>query len=83
MIQKYLITWNNDYWISLGDWLAEPRYSAQYNVLCKIVIRQTGDSLIAALDNRQFIVRDNLYTLLAKNSDLYLRYLLGIINSYF
>lgn len=83
LIQNYLITWNNNYWISLGDWLAEPRYSAQYDAPCKIIIRQTGDSLIAALDNRQFIVRDNLYTLLAKNSDLDLRYFLGIINSSF
>ncbi len=28
IIQKYEILWNNDYWISFGDWLAEPRYSA-------------------------------------------------------
>ena len=27
LIRKYLILWDRDYWISFGDWLAEPRYS--------------------------------------------------------
>lgn len=80
LIQKYVILWNNDYWISFGDWLAEPRYSAQYDAPNKIVIRQTGDSLIAALDQKQFIVRDNLYTIVPKEK-IDIRYVLALLNS--
>ncbi|MBX3060228.1 MAG: N-6 DNA methylase, partial [Anaerolineae bacterium] len=57
LIQRYQILWSNNYFISFGDWLAEPRYSANYDAPEKIVIRQTGDSLIATLDQNQFIVR--------------------------
>ncbi len=83
LIQRYQILWRNDYWISFGDWLAEPRYSARYDAPRKIVIRQTGDSLIATLDEEQFIVRDNLYTILPRESTLDLRYVLGLLNSSF
>jgi len=81
LIQKYQILWNNNYWISFGDWLAEPRYSAGYDAPEKIVIRQTGDSLVAALDSRQFIVRDNLYTIIQRNENITLHYILGLLNS--
>ncbi len=81
LIRRYQIFWNNDYWISFGDWLAEPRYSANYNAPSKIVIRQTGDCLIATLDCNQFIVRDNLYTIIPRIEGLELRYILGLLNS--
>jgi len=83
MMNKYHILWNNDYWIKFGDWLAEPRYSASYDKE-KIIIRQTGDSLIATYDKDKFIVRDNLYTIVNNpNSNIELKYILGIINSRF
>lgn len=82
LINRYQILWKGDYWISFGDWLAEPRYSANYDVLSKIVIRQTGDSLIATLDSNQFIVRDNLYTIIPREKNLDLRYILGLLNSH-
>lgn len=81
MIRRYTIVWKDDYWISFGDWLAEPRYSAKYDSAAKIVIRQTGDSLVATLDRNQFIVRDNLYTIVAREDDQDLRYELGLLNS--
>jgi adenine-specific DNA-methyltransferase len=80
LIQKYQTRWNKDYWISFGDWLAEPRYSAKFDAIEKITIRQTGDSLIATLDNNQFIVRDNLYTIVSRKNDN-LRFLLALLNS--
>ena len=84
LIQRYQILWAKNYYISFGDWLAEPRYSANYDTKEKIVIRQTGDSLIATLDEQQFIVRDNLYTIVPKESvELSLKYLLGLLNSNF
>lgn len=82
LIHKYKILWNKDYWISFGDWLAEPRYSAKYDAAAKIVIRQTGDSLIAALDTKQFIVRDNLYAVVTRAGNaINIKFILGALNS--
>jgi predicted type IV restriction endonuclease len=82
LIGKYKNLWNNDYWISFGDWLAEPRYSAKHDAPEKVVIRQTGDSLMATLDRDQFVVRDNLYAIIPRSEvAVDLRYVLGVINS--
>ena len=62
-------------------WLAEPRPSANYDATEKIVIRQTGDSLIATLDSKQFIVRDNLYTCIGKSPRVMLPTILALLNS--
>ena len=79
-VNRYVINWNSNYWIKFGDWLAEPRYSANYDVSSKILIRQTADSLIATLDTDQFIVRDNLYTITC-DCEFGHKYLLGLLNS--
>jgi len=81
LINKYVITWNDDYYISFGDWLAEPRYSANYDAPIKIVIRQTGSSLISTIDNSQFVVRDNLYTIISTNIEFSEYVLLAFLNS--
>lgn len=81
LMNKYVILWNQNYWISFGDWPAEPRYSANYDAVEKIIVRQTGDSIIATLDTNQFIVRDNLYTIVPINNSVSLKLILGIINS--
>ena len=83
LMNRYQILWDNNYYIKFGDWLAEPRYSANYDAFEKIIIRQTGDYLNATLDTNQFIVRDNLYTIVPKIENVNLRYILGLINSKF
>jgi len=80
-MDRYQINWKNNYWIKFGDWLAEPRYTANYDATEKIIIRQTSDHLNATLDNQQFIVRDNLYTIVSKDPNYNLKYILGLINS--
>ena len=82
-MNRYVILWKDNYWISYGEWLAEPRPSAGYDLPEKIVIRQTGDSLVATLDRQQFVVRDNLYTIRLRDRGVDLRYILGLINSRF
>jgi hypothetical protein len=82
LMKKYSIIWNNNYYISFGNWLAEPRYSANYDAEKKIVIRQTGSQLIATLDKDKFIVRDNLYTIISKKSQYSEELILGLLNSY-
>jgi hypothetical protein len=81
LMTRYHILWNKNYWIKFGDWLAEPRYSANYDADEKIIIRQTGDYLNATLDTKQFVARDNLYTILPIDHKIQLRYVLGVLNS--
>lgn len=81
LINRYVITWNHDYYISLGGWLAEPRYSANYDAQIKIVIRQTGSSLMATIDDRQFVVRDNLYTITSTKNEYSEYIILALLNS--
>jgi hypothetical protein len=69
-------------WISYGDWLAEPRYTANFDVLEKLMIRQTGDSLIACYDNQQFLCLNNMHVITPlENNEHNIKYSLGIINS--
>ena len=52
---KYRWQIQENRWISYGDWLAEPRYSAPFDDKEKIVIRQTADSIIAQIDTQQYL----------------------------
>lgn len=83
LIERYLIKWDEEYWIKFGDWLAEPRYSADYDADEKIVTRQTGDSLISAVDDEQFIVRNNMYTILPKKELYNVHLISALYNSTF
>ena len=47
----------------------------------KIMVRQTGDSIIAALIEHGFIARNNLHIILPDAPDYDLRYILAIMNS--
>ncbi|MEI7422596.1 MAG: TaqI-like C-terminal specificity domain-containing protein [Prolixibacteraceae bacterium] len=79
-IERYEINWDGNRWIKYGDWLAEPRYSANFEIDEKIVIRQTGDSLIASLDTQQFICMNNLHVILLKRQ-INSKYILALLNS--
>ena len=81
LIGRYEILWDQDLWIKFGDWLAEPRLSANYDAPEKIVIRQTGDSLIAAFDCRQFVVMNNMFTVVPVSSNAPTFFALAAINS--
>ena len=83
LMNRYKNLWQNNYWIKFGDWLAEPRYSANHDAPEKIIIRQTGDKLICTLDCEQFIVRDNLYTIIDKQNGINLSFITGLLNSQF
>ncbi|MBM3841330.1 MAG: hypothetical protein FJ398_25945, partial [Verrucomicrobia bacterium] len=80
-IEKYVTKWPGDRWIKYGDHLAEPRPSAGFDAPQKLVIRQTGDSLIATLDSEQFICMNNLHTIVPKDADCDLLFILGLLNS--
>lgn len=80
-IEKYVTKWDGTRWIKYGKNLAAPRKIQNYNAHQKIVIRQTGDSLIATLDDAQFYCLKNMHTINLKDGKYDLRYILGLINS--
>ncbi len=80
-INRYCTQWDQTHWISYGQWLAEPRKRENFDAKEKIIIRQTGDSLIATLDREQFLCFNNTHTINLKNTLYDLRYILALINS--
>lgn len=81
LMNRYQNFWCNNYWISYGEWLAEPRLSAKFDCKEKLMIRQTGDSIIACYDNKQFICRDNLYVIRDDQGAINLKFLMALLNS--
>ncbi|MDZ4734401.1 MAG: TaqI-like C-terminal specificity domain-containing protein [Nitrospirota bacterium] len=80
-IERYLVKWDGTRWIKYGNNLAAPRKLENFTAKKKIVIRQTGDSLVAALDESQFICMNNMHTINSGDGNFDLLYLLGLINS--
>ncbi len=81
LINRYQNLWNNNYWILYGEWLAAPRDVEIFKAPSKIVVRQTGDSIIAVISDDSFFARNNLHIILPKSNDYDLNYILAIINS--
>jgi hypothetical protein len=80
-ISRYLIAPLEDRFLKYGKCLAEPRPTADFDAPVKILMRQTGDSLIAALDCSQYICLNNMHVLVPRAGHPDIRYVLGIINS--
>ena len=81
LMGRYENRWNNDYWILYGPWLAAPRDSSIFDEPLKIVVRQTGDSIIATLVKGKLFARDNLHIVLLKDKKYDLHYILALMNS--
>ena len=81
-IHRYCIAPTEKRYLKYGPWLAEPRPAANFAASGKILMRQTGDSLIAAFDNKQFICMNNMHVVVLKNNDISLLYILGLLNSH-
>jgi len=81
LIGRYVNLWNKDYWVHYGEWLAAPRDPAIFAAPLKIMVRQTGDSIVATLVGKDFVARNNLHILLPKEEGYDIRYILGNVNS--
>jgi len=68
-------------YIKYGEWLAEPRPAANFDAPSKIFMRQTGDSLIAALDESQYLCLNNMHVLVPMDKTINCKYILAILNS--
>jgi hypothetical protein len=81
-INRYKIIPTEQRFLKYGIWLAEPRPSADFDAPQKIVVRQTGDSLIAAIDSSKYLCLNNIHVLIPNNNNFSNPlFLLGIINS--
>ena len=80
-IQRYKLLWNKNYYIKYGPWLAAPRDPSIFEAPEKIMVRQTGDSIIATIIEKGFVARNNLHIILTCKANGNLRYILGLINS--
>lgn len=78
-IKRFTTMWNGEY-IKYGENLAAPR-SEDIFFREKIFVRQTGDSIIATLDNGN-VSNDTLHIIFSKNEQILSNnYLLGLLNS--
>lgn len=81
LIGRFENKWANNYWVQYGIWLAAPRDPKIFEAPFKIMVRQTGDSIIATLVEAGFIARNNIHIILQKNQTHSLKFLLGLMNS--
>ena len=82
-IARYSVAPTETRYIKYGIWLAEPRPKARFESPLKIVMRQTGDSLVAAYDTNRFLCMNNMHVLTPSEDmqGLSMLYILGLINS--
>ncbi|MBP5789654.1 MAG: N-6 DNA methylase [Neisseriaceae bacterium] len=78
---RYNVTWDNNYWIKYGEWLAAPRKKEIFDANEKLIFRQTSDSIIGTFIGNDYIMRDNTHIVLSKNDKYHLKYVLAVLNS--
>ncbi len=81
LMYRYENRWDNNYWILYGPNLAEPRDPSIFSAPHKIIVRQTGDSIIATTISGGIICRDNLHVCVPLDSRTNLNFILGVMNS--
>ena len=81
LMHRYTNLWNENYWILYGEWLAAPRDAAIFEHPQKIIIRQTGDSIIATIINSGIVCRNNLHICIPKGEAINIKFILGVLNS--
>lgn len=80
-IRRYIIDPIEPRFLKYGPWLAEPRPAANFDAPLKLFVRQTGDSIVATLDRKQYLCLNNLHVIVPTREEPNLLYILGIINS--
>jgi len=80
-IQRYEIVPVEPRYMKYGPWLAEPRPAARFDAPVKLLMRQTGDSLVAAIDSQQYLCLNNMHVIVPNAAQPAPEYLLAILNS--
>ena len=79
-ITKFLIVPCNTNWLKFGDFLAEPRQSLNF-FQTKIMVRQTSDRIISAIDYNGQLSLNNVHNMVLRNDVLKYEVLVCILNS--
>ena len=80
-VKQYLLNWNEELWISYGEWLAAPR-ERKFFVNKRILIREiTKDKLFSCYTEEEFYNTPSLINVINEKDILELKYILTIINS--
>ncbi|MDD5103068.1 MAG: TaqI-like C-terminal specificity domain-containing protein [Candidatus Peribacteraceae bacterium] len=80
-INRYVLSPIEMRYLKFGPWLAEPRQAANFDAPLKIFMRQTGDSLVAAIDDQKYLCLNNMHVLVPNNDKVNAYFVLGLINS--
>lgn len=80
-INKYSLTFNNNYVYYVPKELWSNTDSKMFNVKAKIISRQTSDKLIATIDTSQYFTLDSTHVIHIINPDIFIEYFLGLYNS--
>ncbi len=80
-INRYIISPLQQRYIKFGPWLAEPRPSANFDSQAKILMRQTGDKIIATIDTDQYLCLNNMHVIVPYEESPSIKYILGLLNS--
>lgn len=80
-IARYVISPVVPRYLKYGLWLAEPRPAANFDAPAKILMRQTGDSIVAIIDRKQYLCLNNMHVLVLKNIEPAIEFYLGVFNS--
>jgi hypothetical protein len=67
-INRYVIMPLEERWISYGGWLAAPREASSFFTSRKILVRQTSDSIIATMDEHQYLHLNNIHNVHVRQS---------------
>jgi len=78
-MNRYVDYWRDNYWVDYGEWLGAPRDFKIFEANEKIIVRQTGDRIIATLIGSNIICRNNLHILIS--NEINHKFILGILNS--
>jgi len=80
-INRFIVAPTAIRYLKFGPWLAEPRPAANFDAPEKIFMRQTGDSLIAALDTELRLCMNNMHIIVPSDDAVSCRFMLGLLNS--
>jgi hypothetical protein len=79
LMNRYVDYWRDNYWVDYGEWLGAPRDFKIFEANEKIIVRQTGDRIIATIIGSNIICRKNLHILIS--NEINHKFILGILNS--
>lgn len=82
-VTRYNVTWNEEQWISYGEWLGaarEPKYFTGKRILVKQIIDWTDKKIWAAVTDEELYNTQNAFNLIAKE-EYSTEFLAAVINS--